>query len=324
MSDKPKVLPPGSNPCFFVVGCPRSGTTLLRRLLDAHPRLCVPKAETHWIPKFYSRGDGLDMDGNATPAFVDVLMAYPRFRKFRADRQTLLSFFDGRPCMDYAEFVRRLFDWYGEQRGKPLIGDKTPGYARYIPLLHKLFPQARFIHLLRDGRDTALSLLSWDRLHKTAGRLATFDEDPVTTTALFWEWLVRLGRETGSHLPQGLYMEVSYERLVDDTEPACREICEFLGIAFEPEMLEYHRGRQKPGRGLSAKKAWLPPTGKLRDWRHQMSGQELLLFEAACASLLTELGYEVRNRDVDPAVIAHALRLRQAFERRPVPEAWLA
>lgn len=323
MNDKPDALPPGSSPHFFVVGCPRSGTTLLRRLLNAHPRLCVPKAETHWIPKFYSRGDGLDEENKATPAFVDVLLAYPRFSKFQADRQTLLSFFDGRPCMDYAGFVSRLFDWYGEQRGKTLVGDKTPGYARHIPLLHKLFPGARFIHLIRDGRDTVLSLMSWDRLEKTAGRLASFDEDPVTTTALFWEWLVRLGRETGSRLPPGQYLEVSYERLVDDTGPACRRMCDFLGIAFEPGMLDYHRGRQKPGSGLSAKKAWLPPTGKLRDWRKQMSDTDLLRFEAACSPLLTELGYEVKNRDIDPAAVAHALRLRQAFERRPVPEAWL-
>lgn len=312
----------GPNPHVFVVGCPRSGTTLLRRLLNAHPELCIPKAETHWIPKFYQKGHGLDANRRVTKDFIDVLLDYPKFRKFGIGRTQLVELLGGSEAVDYPQFVARILDHYGKTRGKRLVGDKTPGYARHVPLLHQLFPAARFIHVIRDGRDVALSLLSWERLHRSAGRIAGFDADPVTTTALYWEWLVRLAREAGDDLPARLYLEIRYEDLVVDTASACRRMCQFLGLDYAPEMLEYYAGRQKTGSRLSAKKAWLPPTGNLRDWRSQLPAEDVIRFAAASGALLAELGYPAGADHVPERAAEHAARLRRAFERRPHPRAW--
>ncbi len=310
------------NPFVFVVGCPRSGTTLLRRILNAHPQLAIPKVETHWIPKFFNKRCGITEEGRATPELLDYLAADHRFPRMGIGRRELESLFTADPDPTFPEFTGRLFDLYGKRRGKALVGDKTPGYVRHIELLHEMFPRARFIHLIRDGRDVCLSILAWDRRHKSVGRLGTFAKDPVGTTALFWEWLVRLGREGGARLPAGLYMEIKYESLVADTGPLARNLCAHLGLPFEPAMLEYHAGRTRDDAGLSAKKAWLPPTGGLRDWRTQMPPVDLLRFEAVAGELIAELGYERSFEHIPAHEQNRAARLRDAFDRKPRPAAW--
>ena len=80
----------------------------------------------------------------------------------------------------YAKFVSSIFDLYGQRQGKRLVGDKTPGYVRHIPLLHALWPKARFVHLIRDGRDVCLSMLNWKRAHKSGGRLGIYLRSSAT------------------------------------------------------------------------------------------------------------------------------------------------
>ena len=94
------------------------------------------------------------------------------------------------------------------------MGDKTPGYVRRIPTLHALWPEAKFVHIIRDGRDVCLSAINWRKADHALGRFSTWTEDPITTAAVWWEWHVRLGREDGGSLPPKLYHEVRYEALV--------------------------------------------------------------------------------------------------------------
>jgi len=144
----------------------------------------------------------------------------------------------------------------------------------------------------------------------------------MTTTALFWDWLVRLGREAGARLPSGLYHELRYEDIVRDVEWASRDLCEFLQLPYDPAMPCYHEGRQRSGTGLSAKKAWLPPTAGLRDWRTQLSTEDALRFEAAAGELLETLGYERAHPNISGPAEAHARELRGRFSRKPHPLAW--
>ena len=113
----------------------------------------------------------------------------------------------------------------------------------------------------------------------------------MATAALWWEWQVRLGREAGASLGPQLYQEVRYEALVGDTAGELEPLCAFLDISFDRAMLDYHQGRQRSDRGLSAKSAWLPPTPGLRDWKTQMGPEDAERFEAVAGDLLDELGY---------------------------------
>jgi hypothetical protein len=315
------------NPVVFLVGCPRSGTTLLHRLADAHPELAIVH-ETLWIPALYERRTGLTPEGEVTPALLPRLLEHRRFGQLGIDAGALERLLESLAPVSYAQFVSALFDAYGRARGKRLVGDKSPGYARSIPVLHELWPAARFVHLIRDGRDVCLSALGWKKADRVFRDHGTWPDEPVTTAALWWERSVRLGREAGRVLPPECYQELRYERLVADPERECRALCAFLGIGFDAAMLRYHEGRTTPAPGLSTKRQWLPPTAGLRDWRTEMSAGDRDRFEAAAGALLDELGYEREARRFDPRLVARSRHVRRRFgadvaaRKRPLPERW--
>jgi hypothetical protein len=315
------------NPYVFFVGCPRSGTTLLRRMGDAHPELAVI-GELHWLPRWWERRVGMTPEGIVTTELLDMLLVEPRFHKLNLDAEAVANLVEDSEPKHYARFVTELFDLHGGVRGKRLVGEKTPGYVRFLPTLHSLWPHTRVVHLIRDGRDVALSLFDRTRTSRRAWRLPTWEEDPATTAALYWEWNVRLGREAGARMGPDRYYEVRYEALVADPELECRKLCDFLGLAFDPIMLRFHEGRRRAEPGLSAKKAWQPITPGLRMWGEQMTPRDLARFEAAAGDLLSELGYELGFRTASSAELATAARLRGAFvdgaraRRRPIPAVW--
>ena len=315
------------NPYVFFVGCPRSGTTLLRRIGDAHPELAVMR-ELHWLPHWWERRVGLTAEGMVTPVLVAKLRQDPRFARLEVDPADFDTLLEDGPPKHYARFVTEVFDLHGKVKGKLRVGEKTPKYVRYLSTLHSLWPHARFVHLIREGGNVALSLLEWSRSDRAAGRFSTWVEDPMTTAALFWEWNVRLGREAGRFLGPQRYRELRYEALVADPERECRSMCEFLALAYDPVMLRFHEGRTKAEPGLSAKKAWRPVTAGLRDWRAQMAPGDVRRFEAVAGPLLGELGYAPADGAASEAELAHAARLREAFaadarsHRWAIPEAW--
>jgi hypothetical protein len=280
-----------TNPFVFVVGCPRSGTTLLQRILDAHPAVAICD-ETFWIPYFFKRRIGLSSDGMVTPELISRLFDYYKFYRMKAGRDELKSLCVTERPMHYADFVSHIFDLYGHARGKPLVGDKTPDYVRNLQTLSTLWPQAKFVHLIRDGRDVALSAINWKR---KAGKLAslfrTWGEDPVTTAAFWWEWHVRHGRGAAHWLGSERYYEVRYEALVANPAQECVRLCAFLGLPYQETMLHFHEGRMRVNAGLDAKNAWLPITTGLRNWSAEMAAVDLQRFEHAVGVLLDELSY---------------------------------
>jgi hypothetical protein len=303
-----------TNPYVFIVGCARSGTTLLQRMLDAHPDLAVIH-ETHWIPKWYERRKGVTPEGLATPELVRRLAEYHRFAGWRIGREELERLVANGEPVPYPSFVAGFFDLYGKERGKRLVGDKTPRYVRNLPTLHELWPGARFVHLIRDGRNVALSATNWRKSYKLARRFPTWREDPTTTAAVWWEWLVRLGRQDGNPLGPNLYHEVRYESLVSEPAKACQKLCSFLGLPYDDAMLHFHKGREKAGSDLDAKGAWLPVTRGLRDWRSEMPAEEVERFEAAAGDLLDEVDYPRAFPHPSRGALERAREIRASFRR---------
>jgi hypothetical protein len=315
------------NPHLFIVGCPRSGTTLLRRMVDAHPLVAVID-ETRWIANFFEKRVGLTSEGFVTPKLIPRLLEYDRFAQFEIGREELVGLLRSGEQVSYPSFVSGVFDLYGQARGKPLVGDKTPRYARWVPTLHGLWPEARFVHLIRDGHDVCLSILNWNKAQRALGRFESWRKDPITTTALWWELHVRLAREDGAALGPGLYHEVRYESVVAWPDEECAKLCAFLGLSYDKAMLRFHEGRERSKPGLDAKKAWRPVTRGLRDWRSQMLSEETERFEATAGELLDELGYERAFPRPSRRALRHASEARRAFVRelrereRRMPEGW--
>jgi hypothetical protein len=317
------------NPFVFIVGCPRSGTTLLRRMVDAHPEIAIPRGETHWIAKWFEKRRGITSEGFITPELLRGLLAYEKFARMGIGREDLEALVHRDGPLPYSSFVSGIFDLYGKAQGKRLVGDKTPDYVRSVPTLHALWPKARFVHLIRDGRDVCLSMMGWSRVDRSAGRFATWTVDPVSTLALYWKWNVGLGREAGSSLGPELYHEVRYEALVADPAEECAKLCDFLGVPYDDAMPAFHEGRTRVEPGLDAKRAWLPVTGGLRDWRSQMPAEHVERFEAAASELLDELGYSRAFPNPPPRSERRAAELQASFAREvrsrtrfPLPEGW--
>lgn len=215
-----------------------------------------------------------------------------------------------------------------QAKGKRYVGEKSPGYVRHIPTLHELWPDARIVHLIRDGRDVCLSARAWSKAERILGRFPTWNEDEVATAALWWEWHVRRGRETGAPLGAGRYIEISYEALVAEPEAQCARLCAFLDVPYEGAMLRFHEGRTRSRPARTTKAAWLPVTRGLRSWESQMPAGDVERFEATAGLLLTELAYTRAVPTPPDDAVERADQLRRAFadslraRRRPVPTGW--
>jgi sulfotransferase family protein len=316
------------NPYVFVVGAARSGTTLLQRMLDAHPQLAVVN-ETYWVARKYRERNGLTREGVVTPALLPKLLASPKFSHMGVSEEDLVELLAEFESVRYDRFVSRIFDLYAARRGKRFAADKTPGYVRRIRRLHEVWPRARFVHIVRDPRDVCLSMLDWSMGERTAGQDGTWDMDPALSTALYWRYCIVVGREeAGAVLGPSLYHEVRYEDLVSSPERELKQLCEFLCLPYAEEMTRFYEGRTRRDPRLDSKEQWLPPTAGLRDWHTQLPKSDVEHIEAAVGDLLDSLGYPTRFHHCTLAARAHVEEVRETFTRhllargRALPQDW--
>lgn len=298
-----------TNPYVFIVGCPRSGTTLLQRIVNAHSQIAITP-ESHWIPTLFDKHKGLTPEGLVTPAIIPYLLAHPKFSDLGIERNEIEALLERVQSTPYSNFITQLFDLYGKTKGKALVGNKTPGFVRRLATFHTLWPEARFVHLIRDGRDVHLSTLHRGLKNPKPGIFDTWKDDPATTSALWWELNVRSGRQFGNLLGPKLYYEMRYESLVTHPQQECSALCHFLSLPFDELMLRFHERETRP-------RAARPITSGLRDWISQMPGEEIERFEAAAGDLLSELGYPRRIPQPLPDRVAAASRIRDTWARDP-------
>jgi len=290
---------------------------MLQRMLNSHPQLVVAN-DTHFIPRTLEIVDPRlistilqEGDIPLTESLVRAAYGYHRFGRLGlSDHRARQA---ATRANTYRQFVCELYAALASAHEKPLAGDKTPDYVRWLPLLHALFPWSRSIHIVRDGRDTALSLLDWANPKRGPGRFDLWREQPLVVAALWWRWQVQHGLTAATRLDPACHLVVHYERLVESPEVELRRVADFLKIPFASEMLRFHEGRQHDRTGLSAKQAWLPPTPVLRDWRRQMNGADRQLFEVLAGDTLALLGYPIRGDAPSPALVRQADEYRERW-----------
>jgi LPS sulfotransferase NodH len=267
---------------LLVLGVSRSGTTLLRVILDRSPGLAIPD-ESFFVP-LLARRHRRTVDASR---FLDDVGRVPTIRAWgvRAD-QVAPRIRSGMPT---GEAIAAIFEAYAERAGKPRWGDKTPMYMRHLALLERLFPDAQYVHLVRDGRDAALSFLEMP-----AGTFTRTWAHPTTPAqfACLWRKEVAEARGLGGRVGMARYLEVRYEELVADPDGVIEAICAFANVPFEPSMLAYTESvdvSEKPHQ----QRLLRPPTTGVRSWREEMSAADVAAFEAVAGDLLAELGYDV-------------------------------
>jgi hypothetical protein len=283
-------------PAPFVIGMTRSGTTLLRLMLDSHPGLTIPP-ETHFIPDVIKAFN----NGRASPAEItDVITNNRRWADFGIPAADLRRELDRlRPMIDPEVPIRAFYRLYAKRQRKRRWGDKTPGYATKMRRINRTLPESRFVHMIRDGRDVAVSLRDRD-----AGL-------SVEQVARRWRHRINNTRRAAEHVPH--YIEVRYEDLVAEPEATLRRICDFVELDWSPRMLDYHEraerrlaelerplAAEEEKRALSAEdrlKAHAltsqpPRTDRSGRWRNELSAAEAATFAEHAGELLADLGYE--------------------------------
>jgi hypothetical protein len=288
-------------PAPFIVGVNRSGTTLLRLMLDSHPELTIPP-ETHFVPEMIRLAR---RENTTRKRLLRAATDHPRWGDFGLDDDVLLERLQEVKPLNPADAIRVFYDLYAEKEGKPRWGDKTPRYMRAMPRIERALPEARFIHLIRDGRDVALS---------QAERALDGQEPAITEVAERWRRRIETARVHAADLDD--YLEVRYEDLVGDPEGTLRRICAFIELPYDAAMLDYHRraaerltemdrdlgsGENGPVRTGDERLAGHamttepPSTDRCGRWRDEMSADDEAEFERVAGGLLADLGYETRG-----------------------------
>jgi hypothetical protein len=287
-----------SGPPLLVLGVRRSGTTLLRVMLDRSSQLAIPD-ESYFVPQLAARHRG-PID---TSSFVDDLRRIGTLLEWGVDPDRVSErLSDGMGC---GEAIAAVFETYAADRGKERWGDKTPMYMQYLSLLEELFPQALFLHLVRDGRDVARSFLAMPEgvVTKTWAHPRS-----VPDFACEWRTEVEAARELGARVGADRYLEVRYEALVTEPERELRAICAFAGLPYEPGLLRHTENtevRSKPHQQSLS----LPLTPGIRDWRKEMSPADAAAFEDVAGQLLAALGYELATGQPRPPSLRARARL---------------
>jgi hypothetical protein len=297
---------PERRPFAFVVGCGRSGTTLVRALLDAHRDLAVPFESYFpvWFARHrerYERPEGFALDH-----FLDDVLAHESFVRWRLDADQARADIRAAAPGTFPDAIRACFAAYAHAQGKPRYADKTPIFIKQIPLLAEMFPEAVFVHVVRDGRDVALSRRS------TAWGSTRLDFE-----ALVWRSQVEQGRRDGRALGADRYLELRYEELLDDTERVARELCAFVAVDFDPAMLRYHErvdlildSQPHPEEHQNLLR---PPTKGLHEWRNELSPREVMFFEALAGPTLRRFGYDDGPQTAPPRVRVRAWLSRARY-----------
>lgn len=260
-----------NRPPIFVGGAGRSGTTLMRVILDSHPQIaCGPELKV--IPRVCQMWEEFQT------AFLPTLKEYSLKRR---DINAL-----------FRQLVLGLLEKYQEQSGKARIAEKSPNNVFYFDHLHFLFPDSPLLHIIRDGRDVVCSLLQMDWRNPKTGQRLEYTQD-AGKAAQYWGRAIQAGR-AARQKPSlaGRYLEVRYEELVSKPEETLRPVFEFLGEPWDPVVLKFHeQKRNLAGESSAAQVSQELYQSAVARWQKDLKPEDKQAVKNTVGDLLVALGY---------------------------------
>jgi hypothetical protein len=294
---------------FFIVGSGRSGSTLLRMMLVCHSRLTIPPETWYLVPLVRRFSVDRQLSAAEIESAVSIITSHYRWPDMKLDAQDFARRATRLTRPHLRNLVELIYRSHLEAEGKARWGDKTPIYIEILPQLAALFPNSRFIHLVRDGRDVAKSFQATDWVSRWL-----HDNSREWTAALDLH-----RRWVRSDLRMRILL-VRYEDLVLDTEATLRQICRFIGEEFEPQMLSWESkvDEQVPERErhIHGKLKLQIRSDAVARWKREMNTREKFVSEAFMGPHLTRLGYERRYRSL---LWAPAFALTRLYCRTVLP-----
>ena len=274
---------------FFILGCPRSGTSMLARILNRHQNLAVPY-ESQIYPFFYPirrlYGD-FSIKSNRNKCIRDIL-ASERMRVDWGGVLTIDSVNKNVTRESFAGIFEAILRAWSQQAGKIRWGEKTPQNVKYINEIEKDFQNAKFIHIVRDGRDIALSL-----------KKAKFGPVNYLNAAYYWKNYLEKVEAFKKIQSRNNYMEIRYEDLVDSPYKVVKEVCIFLHEEFDQDMLNFYKDDVPDNIDITLQKNLsMPINSKNKNkWCTEATKKDIRLFEAIAGEYLKQYGYECVNND---------------------------
>lgn len=293
---------------IFVVGCPRSGTTMLSLMIHAHPRMAMPPESRFLIRVWRNRarfGDLSTPEQRMALAKACVRTG-SKVRDLGLDPQETLDAILAAPATMGSAFGT-VFKSFADKHGAARWGDKRPAYYQEVDVLLRLFPDAQIVHIVRDGRANVASLK----------KMPWWPYDSIGSMAA-WSQAEYCSQHNQKRLPADTFHVIRYESLVTDPEPVLRTLCAFLEEEFHPAMLEPSEVRDV----VPEKKTWhgnlkqSVNTDQVESWRLGLDAWELGLMETVLRRKLKRWGYELSGAGERPSPRLAAKYAKVAYDRR--------
>ncbi len=280
---------------FFIIGAARSGNTLLRALLVGHSAIAIPPESyvLGSIARKWDRLNFLDWE-DLVKTVIGEFESHPEFHTWQTELwpvyEQLLQL--DKEQRSLAIILDTIYRHYAttQSPGATVWGDKTPLNTERIFLIDRVFPGARYIHMLRDGRDAVSSAVK-----------AKMFGGSVEAACEQWLMRVRNARELGDKIGSPRYMELRYEDLAFDPQSAVQWICTFLGVEFEKQMMDNSETFKKMGDTTALDHhaaVGLPVnTGSIGKWKERLTPRQIELMKPLLRDELKSTGYNTDDHE---------------------------
>jgi hypothetical protein len=291
----------------FVVGAPRSGTTLMARILGGHPRIFMP-GETHFFDDVFSRrqelGEPSDPEG-AARIHARLMSLYGRYNE--PDDQARVELLSGTGlsleamrdnCRSWDDVLRWFLGVQAEWAGKTRFGNQAPRDLFNVPEVLEFFPKARLVLMVRDPRDFLLSYAGKWRAEsgENARRLRRLYHPALAS--LQWRACMQRVEAVLERVPEAQRMAVRYEDLVGDPEETVRQVCRVVGEDFEPVMLQVSAYGSSDLDRAGRAGVFTTSVGR---WRENLPAADVWAAQHWCAEIMERWGYAREEANASPA-----------------------
>lgn len=223
----------------------------------------------------------------ALKSFLLYVEKNTQFQAWKLDTSVLFDKLLRKDDISLKHLMALFYEEYAQQNGKVIWGDKTPSFFRMLRKLHALFPNARFVNVVRDGRDVYLSMRNMIK-----------SRDNIAVAALEWRYKVHKTKKLLGCIPSQKVYEVRYEDLVTDPQSKIKEICSFLNIQYETEMLSFWRTSQNYISKEHSDLIFQPiSSNNLFKWKNVLSDREKKIFGSIANDCLKKMDYYLENKN---------------------------
>jgi hypothetical protein len=278
-----------SNRPIFIVCSPRSGSTLLRLILNSHSRIAIPPPTflfNYIYPFLFSYGD-ITSDKNLHLLIEDVLDLQIKCKPWPI-AITVEAIMSSLKERSFTGLYSAIHEIYAQHYGKQRWGEKTPRDIFYIKEILECYPNAQFIHIIRDGRDVAVDWiehLDWPK--------------NLYGTANAWKTFINAVKPWRGKLKSDQLLEVQYEDLIKDPSDVVQNICNYIGEEYESGMLEYYKSDEalKWSKTANCHRFSTMPLTKefVGIYKKKLSKEKQEMLSSAINQELKELGYQVEE-----------------------------